>query len=143
MRKNEFTRIIDTFFEESTEADHEKYINSAIDSILITLEGLQNIFYSQGLTWSNILMRQRNISLSNNTSIEISNITVNNLYTDHHYLWLDLGSIHDNRLHGTGHQLLYIQQGIQRKTGTHTRCIFLSFLMHSYIFKTTISDIIF
>ena len=109
-------------FEDPNRTSTEKYFNPDIKKVEMTIEGVPNQLYSQGMRsyqqWDEInkffaLNSKRNKEI--NMVVKDLNFTYTNLekyLTDNFALWLDLRSTDDNSLHGSGRKIENASEGI-------------------------------
>ncbi|KAL4237826.1 hypothetical protein ACF0H5_002538 [Mactra antiquata] len=109
-------------FEDSERTSPEDYYNPEITKVEMTIEGIPNQLYSQGMKayqqWDEIT---KFFALNSKRNKE-TNIIIKDLYfteiniekylTDSYALWLDLRSTDDNSLHGSGRRIENASEGI-------------------------------
>lgn len=109
-------------FEDPERTSTEEYYNPKIEKVEITIEGVPNQLYSQGMKpyqhWTEITKffgltskrhRVTDIVLKDTA---FSNVVVEKYLTNSYALWLDLRTTDDNRLHGSGRRLENTSEGI-------------------------------
>ena len=88
--------------------ESEKFVSPAIKSVRVTVEGVPNKVYSQGLEGRD---------LREETARHFVNDTVMNairFYTEDKFgMFIDLRSTDDNTLHGSGLRLVNTKDGVQ------------------------------
>ena len=112
--------ILILFISEYTDGtrDSEKFENPGISKVKVTIEGVANKIYPEGIRmidqWPEISKHfmSENIKKSKDCYMNIENY-----YGDknHYGLWLDLRTTEDNELHGSGRALQNTKDGIQLK----------------------------
>ena len=109
-------------FEDPDRTSTEYYYNPEITKVEITIEGVPNQLYSQGMKayqqWDEI----NRFFASNSKRNKETNMIVKDLYftdttlekypTNNYALWLDLRSTDDNSLHGSGRRIENASEGI-------------------------------
>lgn len=109
-------------FEDPDRTSTEDYYNPEITKVEMTIEGVPNQLYSQGMKayqqWDEI---NKFFALNSKRNKE-TNMIVKDLYftdttlekylTKHYALWLDLRSTDDNSLHGSGRRIENASEGI-------------------------------
>ncbi|MCG7888993.1 MAG: hypothetical protein N0C80_01725, partial [Candidatus Thiodiazotropha endolucinida] len=109
-------------FEDPERASTEEYYNPEITKVEMTIEGIPNQLYSQGMKayqqWDEInkffaLNSKRNKE-TNMIAKELyfTNTILEKYLTNNYALWLDLRSIDDNTLHGSGRRIENASEGI-------------------------------
>lgn len=109
-------------FEDPDRTSTETYYNPNITKVEITIEGVPNQLYSQGMKsyqqWDEI---NKFFALNSKQNKEINMITKNLCFTEtslekylttNYALWLDLRSTDDNSLHGSGRRIENASEGI-------------------------------
>ena len=109
-------------FEDPDRTDNEYYYNPKIEKVEMTIEGVPNQLYSQGMKayqqWDEI---NKFFALNSKQDKEINKITKKLCLTDttlekylttNYALWLDLRVTDDNYLHGTGRRIENAADGI-------------------------------
>ena len=109
-------------FEDPDRKSTEEFYNPNITNLKMTVEGVPNQLYSQGMQayqqWDEInRFFALNSKRNKETNIIIkdlyySSTTLENYLTDNFALWLDLRSTDDNSLHGSGRQIQNASEGI-------------------------------
>ena len=98
------------------ERDSEKFENPDISKVKITIEGIANKIYPEGIRkldqWEEVKKHFMSEDLKKS---EISYMNIEKYYGDknHYALWLDLRTTEDNALHGSGRALQNTKDGIQ------------------------------
>ena len=109
-------------FEDPNRTDTEMYYNPNITKVEMTIEGVPNQLYSQGMKayqqWDEInkffaLNSKRNKE-TNMIAKELcfTDTTLEKYLTNNYALWLDLRSTDDNSLHGSGRRIENASEGI-------------------------------
>ena len=109
-------------FEDPERISTETYYNPKITKVEMTIEGVPNQLYSQGMKayqqWDEInkffaLNSKRNKE-TNMIAKELyfTDTTLEKYLTDNYALWLDLRSTDDNSLHGSGRRIENASEGI-------------------------------
>lgn len=109
-------------FEDPDRTSTETYYNPNITKVEITIEGVPNQLYSQGMKsyqqWDEI---NKFFALNSKQNKEINMITKDLYFTEtslekylttNYALWLDLRSTDDNSLHGSGRRIENASEGI-------------------------------
>lgn len=109
-------------FEDPDRESSEQYYNPGIEKVELTIEGVPNQLYSQGMRayqqWDEInkffaLTSKRNKETDKILhDITLSNVDVEKYLSSNYALWLDLRSTDDNSLHGTGRMIKNASEGI-------------------------------
>ena len=91
--------------------DSEKFINPDITGVKVTINGMPNKVYSQGIEgrdlWDEVY---RHFGAANGRSY----MTASDFYTSDKFgLFIDLRSMKDNQLHGSGLRLVNTKDGVQ------------------------------
>ena len=105
-------------FEDPERTSTETYYNRKIEKVEMTIEGVLNQLYSQGMrAWDEInkffaLTSKRNKETDKIAKdLYFSNTTLEKYLTDNYALWLDLRTT-DNTLHGSGRRVENASEGI-------------------------------
>ena len=120
-------------FEDPERTSPETYLNPEITKVEMTIEGVPNQLYSQGMKayqqWDEInkffaLNSKRNkITDMVSKDLNLTDTTLEKYLTDNFSLWLDLRSTDDNSLHGSGRRIQNASEGITititKKAGTN------------------------
>ena len=109
-------------FEDPERTSTESYYNPKITKVEITIEGVPNQLYSQGMKayqhWDEINKffalnskrnKETNMILKD---VCLTNTTLEKYLTNNYALWLDLRSTDDNSLHGSGRRIENASEGI-------------------------------
>ena len=109
-------------FEDPDRTSTESYYNPKIEKVEVTIEGVPNQLYSQGMRayqqWDEIskyfaLTSKRNkITDAVLKDACLTDTTLEKYLTDNYALWLDLRSTDDNSLHGSGRKIENASEGI-------------------------------
>ena len=92
--------------------DTEHYFNPDITKVKVTVNGVPNRVYNEGLSGSH--MWQELIRHFNPHSGGRSNMTLAKYLTDNKFgFWIDLRSMADTTMHGNGQRLVNTQDGVQ------------------------------
>ena len=112
-------------FEDPERTDTETYYNPKIKKVEITIEGVPNQLYSQGMKayqqWDEInkffaLTSKRNKETDAVLKeINFTDTTLEKYLTNNYALWLDLRTTDDNTLHGSGRRIEMHQKASQSK----------------------------
>ena len=100
--------------------DTEKFLNSKITKVEVTVEGSPNELYAQNMEYRHqydeIMKHFGEGWLKDAGAIQkdlqLHNVNIVSYYTDKYALWLDFRTIDDNRLHGSGRRLENTSEGI-------------------------------
>jgi hypothetical protein len=120
-------------FEDPDRTNTETYFNPNITKVEMTIEGVPNQLYSQGMKsyqqWDEI---NKFFALNSKQNKEINMIGKNLCFTEtslekylttNYALWLDLRSTDDNSLHGSGRRIENASEGItiqiEKKAGSN------------------------
>ena len=101
--------------------DTKGFYNPKIMKVEVTVEGVPNELYAQNMEYRHqydeIIKHFAEGWLKEAGAIQkdlqLHNVNIASYYTDKYALWLDFGTIDDNRLHGSGRQLENTSEGIQ------------------------------
>ena len=101
--------------------DTEEFFNPKIKKVEVTVEGVPYELYAQNMEYRHqydeIGKHFAEDRLKDTGPIQkdlqLHNINIALYYTDKYALWLDFGTIDDNRLHGSGRQLENTSEGIR------------------------------
>ena len=101
--------------------DTEEFYNPKITKVEISVEGSPNELYSQSMQYyhqyDEIVKHFAEGRLKEAGAIQkdlqLHNVNIASNYTNKYALWLDLRTIDDNRLHGSGRQLENTSEGIR------------------------------
>jgi hypothetical protein len=102
--------------------DSERFYNPKINKVEITIEGIPNQLYAQGMKayqmWDEV-QKQFAGGNKNHPNVDIiskdlclSDVTIGEYLTSKYALWLDLRTTDDNSLHGNGRRILNASEGI-------------------------------
>lgn len=106
-------------FEDPERTSTESYFNPKITKVEVTIEGVPNQLYSQGMKayqqWDEInkyfaLNSKKDVNLLK--QISCTNTVLEKYLTTNYALWLDLRSTDDNSLHGSGRRIENASEGI-------------------------------
>ena len=106
-------------FEDPERTSTESYFNPKITKVEVTIEGVPNQIYSQGMKayqqWDEInrffaLNSKKDVNLLK--QISCTNTILEKYLTTNYALWLDLRSTDDNSLHGSGRRIENASEGI-------------------------------
>ena len=106
-------------FEDPERTSTESYFNPKITKVEVTIEGVPNQLYSQGMKayqqWDEInkyfaLNSKKDVNLLK--QISFTNTILEKYLTTNYALWLDLRSTDDNSLHGSGRRIENASEGI-------------------------------
>ena len=91
--------------------DSEKFANPNITSVKVTIDGMPNKIFSQGLETKDLWEEVSRFFIENEAA---SDMTISKFYTGNRFgLFIDLRSLSDNTLHGTGLRLVNTKGGVQ------------------------------
>ena len=101
--------------------DTEEFYNPKITKVEITVEGVPNELYAQNMEYRHqydeIVKHFAEGRLKEAGAIQkdlqLHNVDIASYYTDKYALWLDVRTIDDNRLHGSGRRLENTSEGIR------------------------------
>ena len=101
--------------------DTEEFYNPKITRVEVTMEGVPNELYAQNMEcrhhYDKIIKHFSEGQLKESGTIpkdlQLHNVNIASYYTNKYALWLDLRTIDDNRLHGSGRQLENTSEGIR------------------------------
>ena len=101
--------------------DTEEFFNPKITKVEVTVEGVPNELYAQNMEYRHqydeIVKHFAEGRLKEAGAIQkdlqLHNVNIASYYTDKYALWLDLRTIDDNRLHGSGRRLENTSEGIR------------------------------
>ena len=109
-------------FEDPDRINTESFFNPKITKVEMTIEGVPNQLYSQGMKayqhWNEInkffAFNSKHSKITNSVLKEVnfSNVTLEKYLTTNYALWLDLRSADDNFLHGSGRRIENASEGI-------------------------------
>ena len=92
--------------------DTEHYFNPNITKVKVTVEGVPNRVYNEGLSGSDMwqeLTRYFKPSTNGRPNMTLAKYLTNNKFG----LWIDLRSMADTTMHGNGQRLVNTQNGVQ------------------------------
>ena len=100
----------------------EEFYNPKIQKVEITIEGVPNQLYSQGMRayqqWDEAKKHFLGVGHYNATvamtakDLALTNVSIADYLTNKYALWLDLRSTDDNALHGTGRRIENASEGV-------------------------------
>ena len=101
--------------------DTEEFYNPKITKVEVTMEGVPNELYAQNMEYRHqydeIVKHFAEGRLKEAGAIQkdlqLHNVDIASYYTDKYALWLDLRTIDNNRLHGSGRRLENTSEGIR------------------------------
>jgi hypothetical protein len=109
-------------FEDPTRTSSEQFYNPKITKVEVTIEGVPNQLYSQGMKayqqWDEAKKyfgsgsKRSAISGQVESDLMLSSMSVGKYLTDKFCLWLDLRSTDDNTLHGSGRRIENASEGV-------------------------------
>ena len=92
--------------------DTEEYFNPNITKVNVTVDGVPNRVYNEGLSGSDMwqeLTRHFKPSTNGQSNMTLAKYLTNNKFG----LWIDLRSMADTTMHGNGQRLVNTQNGVQ------------------------------
>ena len=100
--------------------DTSKFYNPKINKVTITIEGIPNQLYAQGMQryqhWDEIVKHFADSKLEHSIGIvkelNLCNVTLSDYLKDKYALWLDMRSSDDNKNHGSGRRIENGSEGI-------------------------------
>ena len=94
--------------------DSEKFYNPKIKKVEITIEGVPNQLYSQGLLAHQIWQESKKFPAKVKPKVlkDLSDVSLNEFLTNKYSLWLDLRTTDDDKLHGNGRRIENASEGI-------------------------------
>ena len=95
-------------FKKKTVTDSEEYVFPSIKSVKVTIEGIPNSVYSQGLNMSRLFIEARKVLLNNDTDT----LSITDFFNNKFALAVDLRTFNDNNFSGNGRKILNTQSGI-------------------------------
>jgi hypothetical protein len=97
------------------ELDTELFINPGISSVAVTIEGIANKVYAQGLSprkfWEEV--RRYFMASEFNGVDKLEYVTEEKFLLDKYCLFIDLRSFKDNQYHGSGLTVMNTKDGVQ------------------------------
>ena len=109
-------------FEDPDRESTETYYNPKIEKVEVTIEGVPNQLYSQGMRayqqWDEIIRyfgltsKREKGSDQVSKDLYLTDVTQADYLTDKYALWLDLRTTDDNLLHGSGRRIENASEGI-------------------------------
>lgn len=102
-------RAVVLLFKKKAPAGSEEYVYPGIDSVKVTIEGVPNSVYSQGIP-KNRFYEEASRLFGVHSDEEA--ITMREFYKDQFALVVDLRTLNDNNVTGTGKKLVNTQSGI-------------------------------
>ena len=105
--------IVCLFSKTTSPTDSEKYLYPNIENVKVTIEGVPNAVYSQGLPKNRFYSEEKRVF--NNVEDFDRFITIRQFYNDKYELAIDLRAIEDNSRHGAGKKVINTQSGILLK----------------------------
>ena len=109
-------------FEDPDRDDTNEYHNPKIQKVEMTIEGVPNQLYSQGMKayqqYSEITRffaldsKRDKVTNALMKDLSLTNVPLGKYLTSKYGLWLDLRSTDDNFLHGTGRRIENASEGI-------------------------------
>ena len=94
--------------------DSEKFYNPKIKKVEITIEGVPNQLYSQGLLAHQIWQESKKFParVKSEDFKDLSDVSLKEFLTNKYSLWLDLRTTDDDKLHGNGRRIENASEGI-------------------------------
>ena len=102
-------RAVVMLFRNKTITDSEQFIYPNITNVKVTIEGVPNSIYSQGIPKTRFFEEACRLFKNGNND---QNITIQKFYKDCFALCVDLRTLDDNFVHGTGKKLVNTQSGL-------------------------------
>ena len=96
-------------FQEKDETDPEKFANPNITNVKITIEGVPNMIYSQGLPRKRIFEEAQRLF---EYDMKDPQMKITDFYDDKYALWIDLRSTSSKNSTGDGKRLVQTQSGV-------------------------------
>ena len=101
--------------------DTEEFLNPKITKVEVTVEGVPNELYAQNMEYRhqyNEIVKhfaegQLKEAGAIQKDLQLHNVNIASYYTNKYALWLDFGTIDDNRLHGSDRRLENTSEGIR------------------------------
>ena len=101
--------------------DTEEFFNSKITKVEVTVEGVPNELYAPNMEYrhqydeivKHFAESQLKEAGAIQKDLQLHNVNIDSYYTDKYALWLDVRTIDDNRLHGSGRLLENTCEGIR------------------------------
>jgi len=103
-------------------ADPEKFYNPKIEKTEITIEGIPNQLYAQGMRpyqqWDEAKkffsggQKRERVTNVISKGLELSDVSLGEYLTDKYALWLDMRTVDDDSLHGSGRRVDNASEGI-------------------------------
>ena len=99
----------------------EEFLNPKITKVEVTVEGVPNELYAQNMEYryqydeivQHFAEGQLKEAGAIQKDLQLHNVNIASYYTNKYALWLDFGTIDDNRLHGSGRRLQNTSEGIR------------------------------
>lgn len=102
-------KYIVMLFKKKTLTDSEEYVFPSIKKVDVTIEGIPNSVYSQGLGMSRLFIEARKVFLNRNTDT----LSITDFFSkDKFALAIDFRTFADNNVSGNGRKVLNAQSGI-------------------------------
>ena len=100
--------IVMLFKEKGTVTDSEKYVYPNITDVKITVEGVPNAVYNQGMKKDKLFKEARRFFLNRKRDV----MEIDDFYSDHFALVIDMRTFNDGNVVGSGKKLINAQSGI-------------------------------
>ena len=100
--------IVLLFKETGTITDSEKYVYPNISKVKISVEGVPNVIYNQGMYKDKLFVEARRLFLNK----EEDDMEIDDFYSKHFALVVDMRTFNDGTVVGSGKKLVSTQSGI-------------------------------
>ena len=100
--------IVMLFKEKGTVTDSEKYVYPNITDVKITVEGVPNAVYNQGMKKDKLFKEARRFFLNRKGDV----MEIDDFYSNHFALVIDMRTFNDGNVVGSGKKLINAQSGI-------------------------------
>ena len=100
--------IVMLFKEKGDVTDSEKYVYPNITDVKITVEGVPNVIYNQGMKKDKLFKEARRFFLNKKRDV----MEIDNFYTNNFALVIDMRTFNDGNVVGSGKKLINAQSGV-------------------------------